>query len=260
MNPSWICCIRIGSNVISLRHLACLAAGVFSLASTATSATVILSSGPVSPLPSELGARARWGGTGFEAVMLDAGTQVVGTTLNPVGSPVWQLGQPHAFRLFWEWFSGTLTWQIDFDRNGSFGAGETASLTRLARAGTTFDYILLTADSRTVGANSNAIDINNFRINGTNLGSFTANSSSPNIGQWFEPASPGPRFRSIEILGDMVYRNTGGNGAFQGERPRMQLQFFGPEPVPEPASWVMLVAGFGAVGAALRRRRTVTAA
>jgi hypothetical protein len=79
--------------VISLRHLACLAAGVFSLAPTATSATVILSSGPVSPLPSELGARARWGGTGFEAVMLDAGTQVVGTTLNPVGSPVWQLGQ-----------------------------------------------------------------------------------------------------------------------------------------------------------------------
>jgi hypothetical protein len=40
----------------------------------------------------------------------------------------------------------------------------------------------------------------------------------------------------------------------------MQLQFFGPEPVPEPASWVMLVAGFGAVGAALRRRRTVAAA
>ena len=126
---------------------------------------------------------------------------------------MWQLGQPHAFRLFWEWFSGTLTWQIDFDRNGSFGAGETASLTRLARAGTTFDYILLTADSRTVGANSNAIDINNFRINGTNLGSFTANSSSPNIGQWFEPASPGPRFRSIEILGDMVHRMQSGDDA-----------------------------------------------
>ena len=132
MNPSYICCIRIGSNVIALRHLACLAAGVFSLAPAPGSATVILSSGPVSPLPSELGARARWGGPGFEAVMLDAGTQVVGTTLNPVGSPVWQLGQPHAFRLFWEWFSGTLTWQIDFDRNGSFGAGETASLTRVA--------------------------------------------------------------------------------------------------------------------------------
>jgi hypothetical protein len=132
----------------------------------------------------------------------------------------------------------------------------TTSNTRPARAGTTFDYILLTADSRTAGANSNAIDINNFRINGTNLGNFTADSLSPNIGQWFEPATPGPRFRSIEILGDMVYRNTGGNGAFQGERPRMQLQFFGAE----PASWVMLLAGFGAVGAALRRRRTVTAA
>ena len=58
----------------------------------------------------------------------------------------------------------------------------------------------------------------------------------------------------------MVYRNTGGNGAFQGERPRMQLHFFGPEPVPEPPTWVMVVTGFGAVAAALRRRRTVTAA
>jgi hypothetical protein len=244
---------------MSLGRLACLAAGVIAVVPAAVSATVILSSGPVSPLPSELGARARWGGTGFEAVMLDAGTQVVGTTLNPVGTPVWQLGQSHAFRLAWSWTTGILTWQIDFNRDNSFDVGETASITRLARIGTTFGYVLLTADSRTSGANSNAIDINNFRINGTNLGSFTANSSSPNIGQWFEPDPLGPRFRSIEILGDMVYRNTGGNGAFQGERPRMQLQFFGAEPVPEPTSWVMLVAGFGAVGATLRRRRTVAA-
>jgi PEP-CTERM motif len=238
-----------------MRPVACLAASILAVAPCAVSATAVLSSGPASPLPSELGARARYGGSGFEAVMLDAGNQVVGTTLNPAGSPAWQLGQPHSFRLFWEWFSGTLTWQIDFDRNGSFGAGETASFTRTARAGTTFDYILLTADSRTAGANSNSIELNNFRINGTNLGSFTANSSSPNIGQWFEPATPGPRFRSIEILGEMVYRNTGGNGAFQNERPRMQLQFFGPEPVPEPASWALLVVGFGAIGITLRRRR-----
>jgi len=31
------------------------------------------------------------------------------------------------------------------------------------------------------------------------------------------------------------------------------------EPVPEPSSWVMLIAGFGLVGASLRRRRTVAA-
>lgn len=246
--------------MIALRHLACLVAGVIAVAPAAASATVILSSGPVSPLPVELGARARWGGTGFEAVMLDAGTQVVGTSLNPVGTPVWQLGQPHAFRLFWDWTVGTLTWQIDFNRDNSFGAGETASFTRVARIGTSFSYILLTANSRTSGANSNAIDISNLRVNGTNLGSFTADSTGPSIGQYFEPDQLGPRFRSIEILGDMVFRNTGGNGAFQGERPRMQIDFLGVEPVPEPASWVMLVAGFGAVGATLRRRRTLAAA
>ena len=246
--------------MISLRHLACLVAGIIAVAPAAAPATVILSSGPASPLLTEVSARARWGGTGFEAVMLEAGTQVAGTSLNPVGSPVWQLGQPHAFRLAWSWTTGTLTWQIDFNRDNSFGAGETASFTRPARIGTSFGYVLLTANSRTSGANSNAIDISNLRINGTNLGSFTADSNGPSIGQFFEPDPLGPRFRSIEILGDMVFRNTGGNGAFQGERPRMQIDFLGAEPVPEPTSWVMLVAGFGAVGATLRRRRTVAAA
>jgi hypothetical protein len=242
-----------------MRLVACFAASVIALVSGAASATAVLSAGPPSPLPSELGARARWGGSGFEAVMLDGGTQVVGTTLNPAGSPAWQLGQPHAFRLAWEWFSGTLTWQIDFNRDGSFGAGETASFIRPARAGTSFGYILLTAESRTAGANSNSISINNLQINGSNLGSYTADSLSPSIGQWFEPATPGPRFRSIEILGEMVYRNTGGNGAFQNERPRMQLQFFGPEPVPEPASWAMLVFGFGLIGSVMRRCRPAAA-
>jgi hypothetical protein len=241
-----------------MRYLAYLLASLLAIGPVSASATVVLSSGPLSPLPTEVSARARWGGTGFEAVMLEAGTQVAGTQLNPVGAPVWQLGQPHAFRLFWDWTVGTLTWQIDFNRDNSFGAGETASFTRPARIGTSFSYVLLTANSRTSGANSNAIDISNLRINGTNLGSFTADSNGPSIGQFFEPDPLGARFRSIEILGDVVFRNTGGNGAFQAERPRMQIDFLGVEPVPEPASWVMLVAGFGAVGAALRRRRTVT--
>ena len=238
-----------------MRFRALLAASLLALMPAAVSATVVLSSGPPSALPTEVGARARWGGTGFEAVMLDSGTQVAGTALNPTGAPVWQLGQPHAFRLFWDWAVGTLTWQIDFNRDSSFGAGETASFTSAPRAGSSFGYILLTLNSRTTGANSNAIDVNNLRINGTNLGNFTADSTGPALGQFFEPAAPGPRFRSIEILGEMIFRNTGGNGAFQAERPRMQIDFIGPEPVPEPSSWAMLLAGFGSIGLILRRRR-----
>lgn len=238
-----------------MRYRALLAASLLALVPAAASATVVLSGGPPSPLPTEVGARARWGGTGFEAVMLDAGVQVGSTQLNPTGAPAWQLGQPHAFRLAWNWSVGTLTWQIDFNRNGSFGTGETASFTSLPRAGSSFGYVLLTLNSRSVGANSNAIDVNNLRINGTSLGNFSADINGPAIGQFFEPATPGPRFRTIEILGDLVFRNTGGNGAFQAERPRMQIDFIGIEPVPEPATWAMLLTGFGSIGVILRRRR-----
>ena len=33
----------------------------------------------------------------------------------------------------------------------------------------------------------------------------------------------------------------------------------GPDPIPEPASWAMMIAGFGLVGSALRRRQRATA-
>jgi len=34
---------------------------------------------------------------------------------------------------------------------------------------------------------------------------------------------------------------------------------FDPDPIPEPGTWALMIAGFGFAGAALRRRRTVTA-
>lgn len=52
------------------------------------------------------------------------------------------------------------------------------------------------------------------------------------------------RFRFSAISGDNYYSLS-------------QFQAFGT--IPEPASWAMLIAGFGLVGAAARRRRTVSA-
>jgi hypothetical protein len=245
-----------------MRAVACLAASLaLSCAAipAAVSATVVLSSGPVTPLSTDLTARARWGGNNFEAVILNEGSAVGSTQLNPVGTPVWQLGQPHDFRMFWDWTAGVLTWQIDFNRNGSFGPGETASFTKAARAGFSYGFIRLDLTSQQNGSNGNAIDISNLSINGSSFGPFTESGGTPFFTQWFAPASGGPRLRSIEVLGQVTFRNIGGNGAFSQERPNLNLSLVGPEIVPEPASWAMLLAGFGLIGATLRRRRRVAA-
>ena len=52
----------------------------------------------------------------------------------------------------------------------------------------------------------------------------------------------------------VVKGTSGGNGSFAGTLS------FELSAVPEPASWTLMIVGFGAAGAALRRRRTMAAA
>jgi hypothetical protein len=235
-----------------------LAAAALCVLPAAAQAVVTISSGPASPLPSELSARARWGGSGFESVILDSGTAIPATQMNPAGAPVWQLGQPYDFRLAWDWSSGTITWQIDFNRNGSFSAAETSRYIDAALVGSSFQYVRMTLSAQTNGGNSSGIDISNLSIDGTSLGNFT-HSGNVDRTNWFESSTG---FRDIEILGQLTFRRLSGNGnsVFQSERPRVEFAFVDPEPIPEPAAWAMLMTGFGLVGAIGRRRRqSVTA-
>jgi hypothetical protein len=79
-------------------------------------------------------------------------------------------------------------------------------------------------------------------------------------------AGPDYRYRFVIDLGNLVaqplqfgvldgvYADNG--GAFQLSLYQLQA---GAPGVPEPASWAMLIAGFGLTGAAMRRRRAVVA-
>lgn len=229
------------------------------LGSTMASATVVISTGPSDPWVSDLTARARWGGNNFESVMLNEGVALPATQRNPAGNPVWRLGVAYAFRLAWDWSTGTITWQIDFDRNGNFVASESSTFVKSLRAGQSYNYInmTLTSASQGNGNHSNAIDITGLSINGVSFADTTA-ANGASVTRWFEPV--GNTFGNIEMLGAITFRNTNGNGAFAQERPNLNISFVGAEPVPEPAAWAMLLAGFGMVGAISRRRRvTVTA-
>lgn len=74
----------------------------------------------------EIGARLRWGATGFEAALRAGGDNVV--NLNPVGTPVWTVGSDYAFNVSYVVATGTLSLGVDFNRDSAFGAGETLSL------------------------------------------------------------------------------------------------------------------------------------
>jgi hypothetical protein len=243
------------------RGLRLAAMAALLLSPMVANATVEISIGPQDPFERDIGARARWGASGYEANLRNNGLDVAGTELNPAGGPVWQLGQSYDFRLSWQAATGTTTWQIDFNRDGLFSASETSSFIKPERIGQSFQYIEMTLATQTNGNNSSGLNVNNLSINGTSFGNFA---QSGNTAQtvWFADSEG---FSDIEILGDLSFLRLSGNGnsPFTTDRPSLEFAFVGPsplEPVPEPAAWAMLIAGFGLVGAAQRRRtRTLSA-
>jgi PEP-CTERM motif len=233
-------------------------AAALALLPTAAAAVVQVALAPTDPFAVDLTARARYGRNNFESVVLNENVAIGATQRNPAGNPVWQLGQAYNFQFNWVVATGTLSWAIDFDRNGLFSTAETSSFVKTSRIGYSYEYISLSLTSATQGNgnHSNAIDVTNLMINGVSFSNLTAANGAAST-TWFEPLAN--TFRDISISGSITFRNTGGNGAFAEERPRLNIDLVNPEPVPEPAAWGMLVAGFGFVGAVQRRRnRSVT--
>ena len=122
----------------------------------------------------EIGARLRWGASGFEAALRDGGTNVV--NLNPPGTPAWVVGADYKFEVSYVAATGTLSLGIDFNRDLSFGSGETLSLSSFAPPGMTsyagfgFDVLQISGNESGSAARSS---VKNLTINGTAIGDLT---------------------------------------------------------------------------------------
>ncbi|MBK8583410.1 MAG: hypothetical protein IPL86_16795 [Flavobacteriales bacterium] len=97
----------------------------------------------------------------------------VGPNLNPVGTPVWVIGTAYKFEYAYNGTTGDQTLSIDFNGDLSYGAGEVITQPT-AFAGQGFKHFsIFTSGNATRG-----ITLNNFVVNGVNLG----NSVSPATG------------------------------------------------------------------------------
>ena len=184
--------------------------------------------------PTTVEARARWGATGFEAVLFTpANPSPAGLNMNPAGTPVWNDGAARNFSLTYNSVSGTSVWSVDWNKDLSFGSGESVSSTSPGLANKGFDYLSIYVQGSTVTAPATgaSVTVQNFNINGTGFGTYSSSNSDVVSVNYRNGAGI---FGDITITGTITI--TGGTGT-ASERPRFYIKLGKPVAIPASNCW-----------------------
>ncbi len=217
------------------------------------SATIISIADPGSTV-NEIGTRIRWGSSGFEASIFDSNPFAQTPTLNPVGSPVWNpvSGAPHQFRIVFDSVTGTLSLDVDFNRDLVFAQGESISRSVFNNPPTTsyvgygFNYLSISGNE---SGNAGRSSLGNLVINGDAQASMTPGGL---FLENFYKDSSGNLLTTVTITGEMDFIVAGTSQ----ERPSWNFNFKNSElaSVPDGGTTLVLLGGALTGLGALRRK------
>lgn len=251
LHPTSLSLIR--RRTMTRRADAALLGAIAMLLGAQVNASVVTTSNP--NVATDIGARIRWGGTGFEASIFDTSPALnQNPTLNPVGAPVWGVGNAYKFQVSFDSATGVLGLGVDFDRDNNFETGESIvrsvfnSPPQTSYLGYGFEYLSISGNE---GGSTARSTVANLVINGNSQSSISPNGT---FSETFFKDSSGKPLTSILITGDLTFSTPGTSQ----ERPSWNFNFKGPEvpsPVPLPAAaWLFGSALMGIAGIGYRRQ------